>query len=75
MVLYYSQIFQYIHASTFSRYCLQVSSKERILKCDIEDSFKVNGKQRIKRPKKDEYVRLKNFQRKTHITFYYLCRF
>ena len=34
------------------------------LKCHIKDCFKINGKQTIKMPKKGEYVKSKNFERK-----------
>ena len=35
-----------------------------ILKRDVKDYFKINGKQRIKIPKKCAYVKFKNFKRK-----------
>ena len=38
--------------------------KEEVLKRHIKDSFKINGKQTIKIPKKGEYVKFKNFERK-----------
>ena len=40
----------------FCRYCFQAFITEEILKRDIKDSFKINGKQTIKMPKKGEYV-------------------
>ena len=36
----------------FCRYCLHALSIEEILKCHVKDYFKINGKQRIKVPKK-----------------------
>ena len=39
------------------------------LKCQIKECFKVNRKQRIKIPKKREYVRFKNFERKIKSPF------
>ena len=41
-----------------------VVSTEEILKRHIKDCFKINDKQRIIRPKKGEYVKLKNYERK-----------
>ena len=35
----------------------------------FQDCFKANGKQRIKMPKKDEYVKFKNFERKVKPPF------
>ena len=40
---------------------VQVSGTEEILKSDIKDCFKINGKQRIQMPKKGEYLRFKSF--------------
>ena len=45
-------------------HCLQPFSSEEILKSHIKDCFKINGKQTIKMPKKDEYIKFKNFERK-----------
>ena len=53
----------------FCCYCLQGFRKAKALKRHIKDSFKINGKQRIKMPKKDEYVRFKNFGRKIKSPF------
>ena len=39
-------------------------STEEILKCHIKDCFKINNKQRIIMPKKGEYVKFKNYERK-----------
>ena len=44
--------------------CLQAISTEETLKSHIKDCFKINSKQRIKMPKKGEYVRCKNYERK-----------
>ena len=46
------------------RYCLQAFSTEEVLKCRVKDCFKINGKQKFKMPKKGEYVRFKNYERK-----------
>ena len=48
----------------FCRYCLQAFSTEEISKCHVKDCFKINGKQRIKRPKQGECFTLKNYERK-----------
>ena len=44
-------------------------STEEILKCYIKDIFKFNGKQRIIMPKKDEYVKSKNYESKIKSLF------
>ena len=44
--------------------CLQAFSMEEILESNIKDCFKINGKQRILKPKKGEYVNVKNYQMK-----------
>ena len=41
----------------------------RILKCHIKNCFKINGKQTIKMPKKGEYVKFKNLERKIKSPF------
>ena len=48
----------------FCHYCLQAFRTAEKLKCHIKDCFKINGKQTIKMPKKGEYVKSKNFERK-----------
>ena len=53
----------------FFRYFLQAFSTEEILKCHIKDGFKINSKQRIKMPKKSEYIKFKNFERKINSPF------
>ena len=53
----------------FCRCCLQAFSTEKILKIHIKDSFKVNGKQRVITPKKGEFVKLKNYERKIKLPF------
>ena len=53
----------------FQRYCSQAFSTEEVLKRDIKDYFKVNRKQKIKIPKKGEYVKLKNYERKIKSPF------
>ena len=46
----------------FCRYYLQVLCTEEILKCYIKVCFK--GKPRIIMPKKGEYIKFKNYERK-----------
>lgn len=41
----------------FCCYCLQAFSTTEILKCHMNDCFKINGKHMIKMPKKDKYKR------------------
>ena len=48
----------------FCRFCLQAFSTEEILKRHIKDFFKIIGKQRIKFPKKGEYVKFENFEKR-----------
>ena len=48
----------------FCRYCLHAFVTEGISKCHIKDCFQINDKQMIKMPKKGEYVKSKNFERK-----------
>ena len=43
----------------FCWYCLHAFITEEILKRHIKDCFKINGKQRIKIPKKNEYTKFK----------------
>ena len=50
-------------------YYLRAFSTEEILNCHIKDCFKINGKQRIIMPEKDEYVKFKNYERKTESLF------
>ena len=49
--------------------CLQAFSTEEILKRDIKDCFKINNMQRIMMPKKDEYVKFRNCERKIKSLF------
>ena len=53
----------------FCRYCLQAFSTEKLLKYHIKHCFKINGKQKIKMPKKGEYVKFKNYKRKIKSPF------
>ena len=53
----------------FCRYCLHAFSIEEILKCHVKDYFKINGKQKIKVPKKGEYARFKYYMRKIKSPF------
>ena len=50
-------------------YCLYTFITEEILEHHIKDSFKINGKKTIKMPKKGEYVKFKNFERKQESPF------
>ena len=53
----------------FSRFCLQAFRTAERLKSHIKDCFKINGKQTIKMPKKGEYIKFKNFERKIKSPF------
>ena len=53
----------------FCCYCLQAFSAEEILKSHIKDCFKINGKQRIIMPRKDEFVKLSNYEGKIKSLF------
>ena len=54
----------------FCCYCLQAFSTEEILKCCIKGCFRINGKQKIKVPKKGEFVKIKKYERKIRL----LCK-
>ena len=45
-------------------HCIAAFTTEEVLKRHIKDSFKINGKETINMPKKGEYVKFKNFERK-----------
>ena len=53
----------------FCFYCLQAYSTEEILQRHIKDCLKINCKQRIKMPKRGEYVRFKYYERKIKSPF------
>ena len=53
----------------FCRYCLEAFSTEEILKNHNKDCFKTNGKQKIIIPKKGEYAKLTNYERKIKSPF------
>ena len=53
----------------FCCYCLHTFITEEILKRHIQDCLKIKGKQRIVMPKKGEYVKFKNFERKIKSPF------
>ena len=62
-------IFMYDHTlhwgrKLFCRYCLQVFRRAEKLTCHIKNCFKINDKQTIKMPKKGEYIKFKNLERK-----------
>ena len=44
-------------------------ARKKILKCQINDCFKLNGKQMIKISKNGERIRLKNYERKIKSPF------
>ena len=48
----------------FCLYYLKVFSTEEILKSHIKDCLKINEKQRIIMPKKGEFAKFKNYERK-----------
>ena len=67
-------IFMYDHSlhcgrKHFCSYCLHAFITEEILKRHIEDCYEINGHQRIKMPKKDEYITFKNYERKIKSRF------
>ena len=53
----------------FCSYCLHAFVTEEILQPHFRDCFKINGKQTIKMPKKGEYVKFTNFERKIKSPF------
>ena len=61
-------IIQYIAKENIV-YCLRGFIAEEILKRHIKDCFKINSKQTIKMPKKRDYVKFKNFERKMKSPF------
>ena len=64
----------YNHNKHFCRYFFKAFSTQEILKHHIKDCFKINGKQRIIIPKKDEYVKFRNYE-KNNVATQNLCRF
>ena len=59
----------YRERKNFCRYCLHAFITDEILKGHIKDYFKMNDKQTNKMPKKGEYVKFKNFERKIKSPF------
>ena len=51
----------------FCRYSLQTFRTSEKLKCNFRDYFEIYGKQIIKMPKNDEYIKVKNFKRKKSV--------
>ena len=54
--------FMYYHSlhsgrNHFYCYSLKAFSRDEVLKHYIKDCFKINGKQRIKMPKKGQYIK------------------
>ena len=47
---------------TFCHNCLHTFITEELIKHHTKDCFKTNDKQKIKMPKKGEYVKFKNFE-------------
>ena len=54
----------------FFHCCLQAFSPEKSLKRHINDRFKINGRQRIIMPKKAEYHKFKNYEKKNKVSIY-----
>ena len=52
-----------------------LSLEKKILKYHIKDCLKINGKETIKKPKKGEYVKSKNFERKIKSPFMIFANF
>ena len=50
-------------------FCCLHASTEEILKRQIKDWFKINGKQRNIIPKQSEYVKFRNHQKKIKLPF------
>ena len=50
-------------------HCLHAFITEEKVKHHIKDCFRINGEQTIKMPKKDKYVKFKNFERKIKSSF------
>ena len=59
----------------FCGYCLETFSTEEIVKSDVNDCFKINGKQLIQMLKEGQYIKLKNNCKKNKIIISDLCRF
>ena len=59
----------------FCGYCLETFSTEEIVKSDVNDCFKINGKQLIQMLKEGEYIKLKNNYKKNKIIISDLCKF
>ena len=51
----------------FCRYSLKTFRTSEKLKCNFRDYFEIYGKQIIKMPKKDEYIKAKTFKRKKSV--------
>ena len=62
-------IFYIVEKKHFCHYSLQGFSTAEILKRHIKDCFKINSKQRIIMPKRYEYVKFKNHERKINSPF------
>ena len=60
---------------TFSRYCLQDFSTQKILKSHAKDCHKINGKQMVKMSIKARYVRFKNYKRTIKFPFMIYAHF
>ena len=59
----------------FCCYCLHAFITEELLRCHIKDCFEINVKRMIKMPKKGEYVKFKNFERKMKSPFMIYANF
>ena len=53
----------------FCGYCLHAFITEEIFRCHIKDCFKINQTKPTEMPKKDEYFKFKNLERKIKSPF------
>ena len=58
-----------VEKNIFVAFVYMLSLQKKYLKCHIKHCFKINGKQIVKMPKKGEYVKFKNFERKVKSPF------
>ena len=62
--------FMYNHwRKRFCRCCLHALITEELLTHPVKDRFKIDTKQKIKMPKRSEYVKFRNFERKIKSPF------
>ena len=70
MIIYYI-----VEENVFIVFCLRAFITKEILKRHIKDRFNINRKQTIMIPKKDEYIKFKNFERKIKSPFMVYANF